>query len=1117
MSKFVKVFSVFALVLALALVAFGQSEATSGRITGVVKDSQGAAVPNASVTVSNSATGFSQTIMTNENGEFSAVQLKPGDYTIEVMAPGFGKATQTGYHVEVGSSLPATIALGVQTVNEEVLVTAASVDSTLPQTTTNINDTSISQLPINGRRFQDFVLATPTAQIDPSRGQISLVGQRGINGNVQIDGGDYNNPFFGGLRGGERSNQAFTIPQGAVREFQVVPAGFNAEFGRSTGGIVSVVTKSGTNDYSGSAFFVVRPQKYAHKNAFSQIAAPTQKQFGGAIGGPLYLPRFGEGGRSTTGGKDKSFFFVAYEEQRLNQTRAVLFNNLHQVGVGTAGTAEALNFALGLEVPYGQTNNAKVLLARTDFNLDRTNQLSIRYNYSTNTALNAVTAGASLTPTTPNALSNNGTEGDNSNTIVGQWTSFLSPTTISEFRAQYSKENRPRLANELSPLIQAGFGTFGTVSFLPTTESDYRVQLVNNLTLIRGNHNWKFGGEINYTKASQVFAQNQTGTFSINGEAGGTVGSVNTILQILSVGSAGGSDPANRFDTTSSRYLRQIGNGLLTLDSKEAAAFIQDSWRLRPNFTLSYGLRYEYQILPQPDTSNAAVTNLVLNANLPIGHVDPRIIDNQMKQFAPRLGFAWDPWKDGKGVIRGYSGIFYARFPLLSLAGPLNNFRTPPGDLRVSLPFSGLPASGALNTVYKQFKSIGVDLNNFPLNNLPILTVAQFNQIIANISAAGGTAPNPLSGLQLITVGRGLQNPRSFQFGGGVEREIARGLTVGANFDYVNTVHLNFNRDYDLPRPIIRTGDQSLRPFFGIATSGVFGAQNRPITAIGNGGYLQIRESSARSLFRGLTFRGQLRRKFGQFDAFYTLSKNLDSDSTERTASFASYDNAYDLRNEYNFGALDRRHIVAVSTVLKAPFGFEIAANGRFASAAPLEVSVSGIVAPVDFVPSGVVSAADRNAAYAATVTVNTFRAGGCASNAAVQCSSTTTGDLNQDAGNFDDRPYTAPGISQKRNSYRNRPTKNIDLRVQRNFNFGEKYQLSPSVEFFNLFDFQNIQYAGTRVLNYGNPGVNERTGAVLAPSNVDFLQLRDTSGNLLNNNNAAAPFQVQFGLRFKF
>ena len=798
MSKFVKLSFALFLMLSMSAMAMAQSEATTGRITGTVKDSAGAAVPNASVTVSNPANGFSQTMTTNENGEFNAVQLKPGDYTVEVTATGFGKSTQTGYHVEVGSALTANIALGVGAVNEEVLVTAASVDTTQVQTTTNINDTAISQLPINGRRFQDFVLATPGAQIDPSRGQISLSGQRGINGNVQIDGGDYNNPFFGGLRGGERSNQAFTIPQGAVREFQVVASGFNAEFGRSTGGVVNVVTKSGTNDFSGGAFFVVRPQKYAHKNAFSQIAAPTQKQFGGSFGGPIPIPNL------TTSDdpmfflqRDKAFFFVAYEEQRLTQTRAVLFNNLHLAGVGTAGTAEALGFALGLEGPYGQTNNAQVFLTRLDFNLNQKNQLSFRYNYSKNTASNAVTAGASLTPTFPNALSNNGTEGDETSTYIGQLNSFLSPTLINELRAQYSHENRPRLANELSPLMQNGFGTFGTVSFLPTTESDYRLQFADNMTVLSGAHSLKFGVDYNKTKASQLFAQGQTGIFSFSGEAGGTASSVNTILQVLSVGSAGGTDPANRFDATSVRYARQIGNGLLTLQSTEAAFFAQDSWRVRPNLTLSFGLRYELQIMPKPDTSNAALTAIVQNAVLPLGRVDPSILEDQKNQWAPRAGFAWDPWKDGKGVIRGYSGIYYARTPLLSLAGPLNNFRTPPGDLRVSLPFTSLPAS--LNTVYKQFNSIGINLNNFPLNALPILTVAQLNQIIANIQAAGGTAPNTLSGLQLTTVGSGLKNPRSFQWGFAIEREVARGLTIGGNFDYVNTVHLNFNRDYDLP------------------------------------------------------------------------------------------------------------------------------------------------------------------------------------------------------------------------------------------------------------------------------------------------------------------------------
>ena len=300
--------------------------------------------------------------------------------------------------------------------------------------------------------------------------------------------------------------------------------------------------------------------------------------------------------------------------------------------------------------------------------------------------------------------------------------------------------------------------------------------------------------------------------------------------------------------------------------------------------------------------------------------------------------------------------------------------------------------------MYKQFLSIGIDLNNFPLNGLPVLTVAQVNQILANISAAGGSTVNVLNGLQVVAGGQNFRNPRSIQFGGGFEREIARGLTVGASYDYVKTTRLNFNRDYDLPTPIIRAGDLSLRPFFGIVSSTVIGAQNRPIATFGNTGYVQVRDPGARSVYQAFVVRAQLRRKFGQFDAFYTLSKNQDNDSTERNASFASYDNAFNLAPEYNYGANDRRHVVAFSSVLNLPWGFELGTAARYLSGAPIDVSISSIVAPAG---SGLTAAQ-----YAALVTIQ----------------SSTSGDLNQDAGNFNDRPYIAAGVSSKRNSYRKAP-----------------------------------------------------------------------------------------------
>jgi hypothetical protein len=1109
MCKFLRFCFASFLVLSLcALAVLAQSQASTGQIVGTVKNPNGELVPGAKITVANIATGLLRTVTSNDQGGFTAVNLPSGEYTIDVEAQGFGKFSQTGYKVEVGSAVTADITLSVQGVTGTVLVSAgASVETTQIQSTTNINETSISQLPINGRRFQDFVLATPTAQIDPLRGQISLAGQRGINGNVQIDGADYNNPFFGGLRGGERSNQAFTIPQGAIKEFQVVASGYNAEFGRSTGGIVNAVTKSGTNDFHGGGFYVDRSTGIAAKNAFGQIAAPTQQQFGGSVGGPFPIPRFGEGGRSSYGGKDKSFFFVAYEQQKLLQSRAVLLNNLRQAGVLTApiasGIDEALNFSLGTEGAYKQTNDAKVFLTRFDFNITQKHQLNFRYNHSVNTAANAVTAGTSLTPTTNSALSNNGTEGDNSNTIVGQLTSFFSPTNINEFRGQYSKENRPRLANELSPLIQALYGNFGTVNFLPTTESDYRVQFADNLTLLRGSHTFKVGGEYNFAKASQIFAFRQFGQFSFSG-LGTDAASVIQVLRILSVGgnttagTANGNvtgtilDPTNRFDDTRVRYARNIGNGLLTLSSPQYAGYAQDAWRVRPNLTINFGLRYEAQIMPQPDTSNATATNAVLNTNLPLGNVDPRVIPSQKNQWAPRGGFAWDPWNNGKGVIRGYAGIYFAATPILTLAAPLNNFRTPFGDVTLTLPSTGLPAT--LNTTYKQFLSIGINLNNFPLNGLPVLSVDQVNQILANISAAGGGTVNVLNGLQVVAGGQNFRNPRSIQFGGAFEREVVRGLTVGASYDYVKTTRLNFNLDHDLPTPIIRPGDLSQRPFFGIVSSTVIGAQNRPISTFGNTGYVQVREPGAKSEYQALVFRAQLRRKFGQFDAFYTLSRNLDNDSTERNATFASYDNAFNLAPEYNYGANDRRHVVAFSSVLNLPVGFQVGMNGRYLSGAPIDVSVSSIVAPAG---SGLTAAQ-----YAALVTLQ----------------SSTSGDLNQDAGNFNDRPYIAAGVSSKRNSYRNESLRFFDLRIERKFKLGEKFSISPSAEFFNLFNFKNVTLASTTATNYGNPGINEKTGAVLPPSNPTFLLLRDPITNAyLLTNSPGNPRQIQLGLRLTF
>jgi len=234
----------FCIVFGLTQV-FAQAQASTGQITGIVADVNGAVVPNATVTLTSQGTNKTQTTTSSDDGIYRFVALEPGTYVVKATGSTFG--TQTlNVEVQVGRSTDANFTLGASNVAAEVTVTAEGVQTTQSNSDAVVNQTAIQNLPINGRRFQDFVTLTPTAQIDPQRGQISLSGQKGINSNINVDGVDYNQPFFGGIRGGERSNLAFTIPQESIKEFQVVAAGYSAEFGRSTSGIVNALLSPAT-------------------------------------------------------------------------------------------------------------------------------------------------------------------------------------------------------------------------------------------------------------------------------------------------------------------------------------------------------------------------------------------------------------------------------------------------------------------------------------------------------------------------------------------------------------------------------------------------------------------------------------------------------------------------------------------------------------------------------------------------------------------------------------------------------------------------------------------------------------------------------------------------------
>jgi hypothetical protein len=445
------------------------------------------------------------------------------------------------------------------------------------------------------------------------------------------------------------------------------------------------------------------------------------------------------------------------------------------------------------------------------------------------------------------------------------------------------------------------------------------------------------------------------------------------------------------------------------------------------------------------------------------------VIPDQTDQFGPRVGFAWDPKGDGKMVVRAFGGIYFARTPLLLLAAPFNNFRTPAGDLSVRLPFStsSLPTTDPrrnCRTVWCQLNLIGINLNNFALGNLPNITPQQLQQV----AQALGLPFDPNAGVAPIVMDRDFENPQSTQAGIGVEREISRGLTVGADFTYVNTVDLQRNRDVNIPAPGLLAGDPAQRPFYGLRGATGRPALPRPIPSLGS---IQVRESSGRSLYRALTVSAKFQRSWGQISAFYTLSKSLSDDDNERDAGGIAFENAYNFAPEYNYARLDRKHQFVANPVFYLPWGIDLSGAIRARSGRPVDASAGS--------------------------------------------------DLNEDIGG-PDRPYLGPGVPFLRNSFRNRAIYNIDFRVQKKINIGEYGKLSLSAEFFNIFNLENLELDGSAVTNFC-ASTSDRMCGFLGPTNPNFLSLFDRNptstrlGNLLLNNNPGAPFQMQIGARFTF
>ncbi len=610
-------------VLSLAIIfcaigSFAQSQSTTGNIEGRVIDQNGAVVPNVAVSVTNQDNGFAKTAVTNSDGGYIFVLLPPGTYKVETAAAqGFAASTYNNVRVTVGAknSLEITVTAGGSVNVVDVSAEGQGIETTRTSISSTVDERRVINLPTNGRNFLDFATLTPGIVRDPTRsGDLAVGGQKGTLNSIQIDGASSDNTFFGqssGRVGSGRAPSQFSID--TVKEFQVNQNGFSAEFGRAAGAVINVVTKSGTNRFTGSAFEYFRDESLNARAPNIFTRPPGQiNQFGGTFGGPIV--------------KDKAFFFGAYEGQRSDLSNPVILPSL------TTAPA-SVQTALGPKVAaYNQNRLQDTFLIKTDFSINDRNQLWVRFNQQNFTGTNLETSGIR------NAQEHTGNSEVSTSSITTAWITSLSSNWFNEFRFQFSRDKEPGLSNSTSPEVTLttpdGNFTFGRNNFSPRETTITRYQFIDSQTYIAGNHTIKVGADLLFDSIFNFFPGLFSGSYTFTSYA---------------------AFAAN----TPSRYRQSFAGAGTTgaethPDSSEYGFFIQDDWRVSPKFTLNLGLRYDYQEIAKPQIQNSAAALLAAGYDTSFGPSDKN-------NLAPRFGmsYALNP----KTVLRGGYGIYFARTP----------------------------------------------------------------------------------------------------------------------------------------------------------------------------------------------------------------------------------------------------------------------------------------------------------------------------------------------------------------------------------------------------------------------------------------------------------------------